>query len=448
MSLSALRKYYPWLVVAYLIVLYTSSFIDRTILGLLVEPIRADLDITDTEFGLIAGFSFALLYTLAGIPMGWVVDHGSRRMLIAGGCAVWSLMTALCGLANSFWQLFAARVGVGVGEATLSPASYSLLSDLFARDKLARALSFYSLGIPLGSGLALLIGGSVVAVVADLQVDMPFVGGLRPWQIVFLLIGIPGLLLAALTPVIIKEPSRHNIAAEGVGVNEKPTIPATISYLWQRRGTYLTIFLGVSAGAAFSYAASTWMPATLIRVHQFSAAEAGIFLGSAMLALGIPGCIFAGWLADHLVARGRADGHLVVGKVYVTGMFVCGALGPLMPWPAVSLTLIAGLGFFSFTWTGVPTALLQIITPNRMRGQTSGIYLFVVNSVGLGLGPTAVGFFTDFTFGDETAVGKSLALVGLIALGLSYISLHFAARRIAASPVMASGIKTAVAAGA
>jgi len=182
MNLSALRRYYPWLVVAYLIVLYTSSFIDRTILGLLVEPIRADLNITDTQFGLVAGFSFALLYTLAGIPMGWIVDHGSRRMLIAGGCAVWSVMTAACGMVNTFWGLFAARVGVGVGEATLSPASYSLLSDFFARDKLARAMSFYSLGIPLGSGLALLIAGSVVAIVADLDVRLPVIGSPRPWQ--------------------------------------------------------------------------------------------------------------------------------------------------------------------------------------------------------------------------------------------------------------------------
>jgi MFS family permease len=424
-----LGAYYPWAVVAFLIVLFASNFIDRIILGLLVAPIRADLHISDTQFSLLAGFAFATMYVCAGVFMGWLVDHWSRPLLIAGGCAIWSVMTAMCGAANSFWSLFACRVGVGVGEATLSPSAYSLISDFFARHKLARALSFYASGAVVGHGAGLLVGGSTILALADVHVNLPLLGQPRPWQLVFLAIGIPGLLLAALTPLIIKEPPRRFTATE---TSEEVTIKSTAAFIWKRRAIYLAVMFGVTASALFSYAASTWLPSVLTRVHHFNAGKAGIFLGLSALVLGLPGCLLSGWLADYFIARGRADGHIIVSKIYVAGLAVCIALVAFAPWPWLSLTMIAALGFFLFTWTGVPTALLQLLTPNRMRGQVSSIYLFLINIFGLGLGPTMVGLGNDYIFGRPNAVGYSLALVGAIGLIPSLVLWEFAGRRIRA----------------
>ena len=420
-------KYYPWVVVALLIALYTSSFIDRSIFGLLVKPIRADLNINDTQYSLLAGFAFAVMYTFAAIPLGWIVDNGSRRMLIAVGCAVWSLMTALCGMANSFGTLFAARVGVGIGEAALSPAAYSLLSDLFPREKLARALSFYSLGIPVGSGLALIIGGSVVDYFAGLTIDLPVIGTPQPWQVVFLVIGLPGLLLALMTPLIIREPERQG-TKDAAGNLERPGLLAVLRFIIQKRGIYLTVIGAVTFNALGCYGALAWTPTYLQRVYEFSARDAGIFLGTSTLVLGIPGTLLSGWMADRLIMRGRNDGHLLVCIFYLAGFLICGCIAPIIPDRGVSLFILAGAGFFVFTWTGVSTALLQIVTPVRMRGQMSALYLFSVSLVGIGLGPTAMGAATDYIFESDLAVGKSIALVGILSVSVA-IGLMFYARK-------------------
>jgi MFS family permease len=417
-------RYYPWIVLVLLIALYTSSFIDRSIFGLLVKPIRADLNITDTEYSLLAGLAFAVTYTFAGIPMGWIVDNGSRRMLIAVGCAVWSFMTALCGMANSFGTLFAARVGVGIGEAVLSPAAYSLLSDLFPKEKLARALSFYSLGIPIGSGLALMIGGSVVDYFAGLELDLPLIGTPRPWQTVFLVIGLPGLILALLTPLIIKEPKRKAAANDP----DRSNLLSVLRHMWRHRGVYALVIGGVTAAAIGGYGAMTWMPTYMQRVHGFTAGDAGLFLGISTIALGVPGTMLSGWMADKLITRGRGDGHLLVALFYVAGLFICGFLAPLIPDRDISLFLVAGFGFFIFTWVGVPTALLQIVTPIRMRGQVSALYLFSTGLFGIGVGPTAMGAATDYIFKADDAVGKSIFLVGAISTVIA-VTLFITARR-------------------
>src|ERR1700761_6987765 len=219
---------YAWGVVAFLMVLYTSSFIDRQILALLVKPIRADLKIDDFQYGLLTGLAFVGTYSIAGLPIGVLVDRWSRKGVILVGVTAWSLMTAACGLTNSFGSLFATRIGVGIGEATLSPASYSLISDLFPKDKLGRALSLYGLGIPLGSGLALVIGGQVVGAIEHIgSIDLPVVGVTRPWQAVFMAIGLPGLILALLAIFVVKEPKRHKSQAE---IDNQPTIGEALAF--------------------------------------------------------------------------------------------------------------------------------------------------------------------------------------------------------------------------
>lgn len=421
------RTYYPWLVVAILIALYTSSFIDRSIMGLLVKPIRADLNINDTEYSLLAGFAFAVMYTFSSIPLGYLVDNSSRRVVVAVGCAVWSIMTAMCGLANSFGTLFAARVGVGIGEASLTPSSYSLLSDLFPKEKLSRALSFFSLGIPIGSGLALMIGGSVVDYFSSVPLTLPLIGTPKPWQVVFMIVGAPGLLLAALTLIIVREPARQG-PKNAAGEPERIGLLTVLRYVFKNHGFYVSVIGAITLNGLFCYGANAWMPSFLQRVHGFSAREAGTFLGTSILVLGIPGTLLSGWIADRMIIKGRSNAHIVVSMFYLMGTLVCGALGPIVPIKSLSLILIGGFGFFLFTWTGVATALIQLATPVRMRGQVSALYLFSVSLVGLSIGPTAMGAATDYLFKSDIAVGKSISLVGIVAMVAS-IALMYRGRK-------------------
>ncbi len=415
-------RVYPWIVVILLMVLYTSSYIDRTILSLLVKPIRADLKITDTEYSILAGFAFVIMYSIAGIPCGWIADRWSRRGLIALGSAFWSVMTAACGLANSFGALFVARVGVGVGEATLSPGSYSLISDYFKKEKMARALSLFALGIPIGSGLALVAGGMIVAIATQSgTVDLPLFGTLKPWQLVFVAVGLPGLLLAPLVLLIVREPPRREMNTEAIS-GDRPTFGATLRYMWERRGVYGGATFGVGLAALFGYGITAWYPTYLQRVHGFSIANAGLLLGFGNVVFGVIGSLAAGWWADSLAARGRDDAQFYVNAWYAVGLLVFGALGPIMPFEWLSLAMVVVTPFFSKTAIGTMAALIQIVTPNRMRGQISAIYLFAVALVGQSVGPTAVALCTDYLFKDDNAVGYSLAVVGIVFCSLGVVA--------------------------
>ena len=209
---------YSWYVVVVLTVAYMFSFLDRQILALLIEPIRQDLEITDFQISLLLGLAFGIFYTALGIPIGRLADRRSRRGIIAVGVTIWCLMTAACGLARNFSQLFLARIGVGVGEATLNPSAYSLISDYFPRQRRGRAISFYNMGVSLGAGVAMVVGGQIIAFAFDTpRVTLPIVGELYAWQLVFLLVGLPGLLIAALM-ITVREPERRDklqIATDG-----------------------------------------------------------------------------------------------------------------------------------------------------------------------------------------------------------------------------------------
>lgn len=416
---------YAWGAVLLMMLLLTSSFIDRTILGLLVKPIRADLQITDTEFSFLTGIAFAVLYTTIGIPLGWLSDRWSRRALIAGGVAVWSVMTAGCGMVSTYAALFFCRVGVGVGEATLSPCAYPLIGSYFPPNKLARPMSLFAMGIPIGMGLAMMIGGGVIeAMTAAGDVDLPLLGPTKPWQSVFLIIGLPGIVLALLAWWILRDPPRTLSAAP------QPSFGAVFHYMWAHRAVYATLALSMGFFAAFSYGGTAWFPAFLMRVHGFSAGEAGSFIGLSNSVAGIAGTLFAGWLADRISSRGRGDATTLIGIPYAIGMMVCAAIGPILPDKYLSLTLFAGFGFFSLTWAGVNLTALQAVTPVAMRGQVSAIYLFITNTIGLGLGPTAIAASTDYLFHDDKAVNYSIALVGVVAMTVGSIILWLGRRAI------------------
>jgi MFS family permease len=418
---------HAWGVVLFLMVLLTSSFIDRSILSLLVKPIRADLNLTDTEFSYLAGLAFVVLYTFTGIPLGWLADRMSRRGLIAGGVAVWSIMTASCGLANSFWRLFASRVGVGVGEATLSPCSYSLIADLFPPERRARPLSVFTLGIPIGSGLAVMIGGSVIAAITAVgPVDLPLVGVTKPWQSVFLIIGLPGLILALLALVIVPEPKNRHVAT----AEEQPSFGAVVAYMWSHLGVYSTLALSLACFAIYGYGGNQWFPTYLMRVHGMPVREASLFFGTSVLIMGILGSVFSGWIGDRLTQKGRRDVLFATGVPYAIGMVVTGSFGAICPVEWLSLALVSMSGFFSLTWAGVNIAVLQTVTPVRMRGQVSATYLFFTNMIGLGIGPTAIAASTDHIFHRDSAVGWSISLVGTASMVAAVLILWLGRRAI------------------
>ncbi len=416
----AFSPLYSWIVIGVLILLYTSSFIDRQIVGLMVKPIREDLQISDTAFSFLSGFSFALLYSIAGVPVGYAVDRWSRSKLIAIGVFFWSVMTFACGLVNTYWRLFAARVGVGIGEAVLSPASYSLVSDLFPPQRLARALSVYTLGVPLGSGLALLIGGPLVEAISAMgSVHIPLIGEVRPWQAVFIAVGAPGILLALLSLAVVREPPRKTTPGE-----DTPGFRQVMQYILANRKIYTPLFFGLTLVALIWYGAAAWYPAYLQRVHGFSVSDAGIFLGVSALVFGMIGTASGGLIADWFLARGYADGHGRVGILFSLGVLVCSGLGPVIPIKWLSLTLISLNSLFAFTWIGVNAAVLQIVTPNRMRGQVSAIYLFVANAISLGLGATTVALATDYIFKDDAMVGASISLVSFVTVILTVLVMY------------------------
>lgn len=401
---------YAWYVVGVLTLVYVFSFIDRQILNLLVRPIRRDLGISDTQMSLLMGFSFALFYTFFGIPLGRLADSRSRRTIIAAGFAAWSLFTAGCGLARNFAQMLLMRIGVGVGEAALSPAAYSLITDYFPKQRLATAISVYSMGIYIGSGLALILGAGVSQFAEAQEAwQLPVVGETRPWQVIFFIVGLPGAILA-LIMYTIREPKRRGMRKSGAQVPLKEVL----AYLWANKTTFLCHNVGFALISFSNYGSSAWVPTFFIRNHGWTAAEAGYIYGATIAIFGTLGIVAGGRLADWMNVRGYRDSSMRVGLL-VTLAWLPTCFYTLVPDGRVAALLLVPALFLTSAPFGVSAAAIQQMMPNPMRGQASAIYLFVVNLIGLGLGPTAVAMTTDYVFGYDNAVRYSLFIVSLLA---------------------------------
>jgi MFS family permease len=398
---------YAWVVVVILMVAYVFSFIDRQILNLLVGPIRRDLGISDTQMSLLMGFSFAIFYSLLGIPLGRAADSRSRRGLVAAGLVVWSLMTALCGTARHYWQLFLYRVGVGVGEAALSPAAYSMIADYFPPERRATAISVYSAGIFVGSGIAFLLGGLVIHYVsAQGEVMLPLVGRTRPWQVVFYVLGIAGLLFSVVF-AFVREPPRQGVKAGVVAV----PFGEVVAYLWRNRRAVLCHNLGFAMIAFCSYGAAAWIPSFYMRTYGWDAGPVGILYGIVVMVFGTAGVVFGGRLADRWLDRGVMDAALRVGLWSCAVCVVASVAYLTMPDARLATVALVPAVFALAMPFGAAPAAIQELVPPRMRGQTTAIYLFVVNLVGLGIGPTAVALVTDYVFRDDAALRWSLLAV-------------------------------------
>jgi len=400
-----------WYAVGVLTLAYVFSFVDRQILSLLVGPIQRDLAIDDVWMSLLMGFSFAVFYTLFGIPLGWLADTSNRRNVIAVGIAFWSVMTAGCGLARQYWTLALMRMGVGVGEATLSPSAYSMIADYFRPERRSTAMSVYSMGIYIGSGLAFVLGGVVVQFAArEASVAVPWLGPIRSWQLVFFLVGLPGLLVALLTWTTIREPARRGVAAGRASV---PLIEVWV-HCAENAGTFLCLNLGVALVTLNAYGGTAWIPTLFSRRFGWTPGQAGIVFGLIVGIAGTLGVVGGGKLADWLHQRGRVDANLRVALLGALGWLPFGLAYPLAPtgvWTAV--LLVPAIFFLSMPF-GVAPAAIQRITPNTMRAQATAVYLFVINLIGLGCGATAVALFTEQVFENQQALHRSLLAVGAI----------------------------------
>jgi len=397
-----------WYAVGILFVAYTFSFADRFILSLLIEPIKQDLHLSDTKISLLHGFAFAIFYTVMGIPIGRLADNYNRRTIIVWGIAVWSCMTAACGITKGYWQLFAARVGVGVGEAALSPAAYSMIADLFPAQKLGRALSAYTTGAFVGAGLAFIIGGTVIAAITSSpEITLPVIGTIRSWQAAFFVVGLPGLFVAALMYTV-KEPLRRfNEEAE----SEFVTVTEVFAYVRARWRLFGAHYLGFSLLGVVFNGVTAWTPAFLSRSFDMSVGQSGPAIGAMILVFSTAGIIVGGWLTDYFVKRGLVDGAMRTGLIAGICCVPFATAVPFIPTIEGVLVVYAPLLFFASFGFGAAAAALQQVTPNRMRGLVSAFYLFFLNLIGIGLGPTITALITDYVFNNDQAVGFSLAIM-------------------------------------
>jgi MFS family permease len=398
------------------------SFVDRIVLSLLVEPIKADLGLSDTDFAWLLGAAFAVFYSLFGLPLGRLADRFSRRLIIAFGVFLWSVMTCACGLASNFWELFFARIGVAVGEAALAPAAFSMVSDLFPREKLGRALGVYQAGAFVGAGTAFLVGGIVIGLIAAAGFQtLPLLGQVQPWQMVFFLVGLPGVLVVLLM-LSVPEPARRELAAHAGALMTPGEVVRYAAVRWRVYGFH---FVGFALLAVPITTTLTWAPVYFVRVLEFSPRQTGLTLGTIILLMSPAGVYAGGWAADALMKRGYRD------AMHRVGLGAAALLLPLCLFATtgsdrtLALVLFCPLAFCGALMLGIAPAALQIVTPGAMRAQVSAAWMLSLNVVTAITGPTPVGLVTDHVFDDVMAVGRSLALVNGVTLPLAALALWF-----------------------
>ncbi len=411
---------YAWYTVSLCMVAYILSFVDRQIIALLIVPIQADLQITDTQFSLLIGFAFALFYAIMGLPLARWADVGPRPFIISAGMVVWSMATAMCGLAQTFWQLFLARIGVGVGEAALSPTAYSLITDSFPKSKLGLALGVYSMGAFLGSGLAFIVGGGVVELLEGLGgLSLPIVGTVKPWQGAFFIVGLPGVLVALVFYLTVRDPERTGVVDAGDGQSRKGyTIRPVLGYIRGHRATFTAHFLGFGLLSLKLFALLSWAPAYLQRVFDLSQGEAGLYLGVVILLANTAGVLSSGWLVDFFTRRGHGDAPLRAGIVGSIGVLIPAALFSSMPGLPSALAVLAVAFYFASFPMATSAAGLQLMAPNRMRAQVTALFFVFMNLFGITGGATLVALLTDFVFKDVNAVGYSMSITCTVAAAL------------------------------
>jgi MFS family permease len=410
-----------WYLLAVLLVLYVLSMIDRQIIAMLVAPMKRDLGLTDLQISLLMGPAFALIYALLGLPAGWLVDRSSRKMIVYAGVVVWCLAACGCGLTSIFGILFLMRMGVGIGEATISPASHSMISDGFPKGQLGTAMALFTMGTVLGNGAALMVGGYMLHWLGDGIYALPFVGSLHAWQLVFIVTGAPGLVLGLLI-FTVREPARTAFHS-----TERPSITAFIAFWAQRRGvalSYLGSFVVITIAI---YALQTWTPTFAARAFGWSPEKVGSTLGGLTMVMGVIGKLGSGVIIDLLYARGRRDAPFVYYLVCLVLSVPLAVMAYSTRNPMLFCIGFAGAQMLLIPYMAAAITGLMRITPNEYRGLTSASFLMMV-TMATALGPPLTAIFTDILFKDPSMIGISLALLTGICGVIAILSLALGRR--------------------
>lgn len=403
-----MRGIYPYYVVFCLMIASACSFLDRLALSMMIEPVKAELALTDTEVSILAGAAFAVFYVGFAFVFGrWVDTHG-RRNAIVFGITVWSLATAACGLAANFRQLFIARAVVGVGEASLNPSAYSMIADYFKPERRSVATAIFACGATVGGGLAIMMGGQMITWAFATNPTLPFLSRLSPWQFVFIVIGLPGLLIALLIALTVREPARRLVAGEAA---DAPGLRDALKYLSKNAGSLLPLFAGFSCIAVIGYSFMVWGPVHFMRLHQLTASQVGVLLGIGFGVGGTIGLLVGGAVADTLVRRGRIDAPILVSLVAViveTPIFIGAYLSTNLTIAATLFCL--GMSVASVVG-GLQISMVQSLAPNRLRGIMAAVFGACVNMAGFGIAPTITAILAESMFGGEMGIGKALAVM-------------------------------------
>jgi MFS family permease len=390
-----------------LIVLSCLSMLDRQIMSLLVPAIRAELGLSDFQLGLLQGLAFALFYVTFGLFFGWLCDRFDRRGVVFVGVTAWSIATAACGLAGNAVQLMLARFGVGAGEASLGPASYSIVSDTFPKARLSFAMSVFGIGGHIGVGLSLVVGGLLIAAVPAAGAVVGPLGHLSAWRLVLLSAGLPGLLFALLIWTMADPPRRGRLASATASLGE------TLAFVRARTGFYLGHYAGFSLLGAAGFGYNVWAAVFLMRRFHLEVGRVVHVLAPVSIVGGVAGTLLAGWLADRLFTRGVKDAHLrifMVGGLAQAVFLTLAVNSPSLP----AFMACAVLASASGGYVGVAAAALQLVTPNNLRGRVSAGFQFAISLIGASVGPAVVGALTTFVFRDDQKIGWAIALNALI----------------------------------
>lgn len=399
---------YAWYVVGVLTLCYTLSYIDRQILNVFVGPIRSEFQISDAQFGLLQGLGFAIFYTLMGLPLGRVVDHANRRNLIVAGIIVWSFFTAVCAVAPNYNWLFIGRVGVGIGEATLGPAAFSILADYFPRQRLGLAANLFYVGNLAGASLALIIGGAVREAVAG-TIGVPLLGEIAGWRFVFLLLGVPGMVFAMLV-FTVREPVRSSVQHAAGGGVHKHNVGETIAEILKRWRSIAGVSLAFACQAGANYGFMAWAVEHFLRAYQWQPGQTTRALGFLIIICGTAGLWIGGLICNRWQHRGIVDAGLRISIPSAAGVLVFLPAAMLAPSPGLALALTAPGLFLLALPMGAAGASLQLIVPNQLRGQVTALYLFLLNIGGLPIGSYVPGFLTTHVFRDDSRLGVAVAI--------------------------------------
>jgi len=397
-----------------LVVVYTLNFIDRQIIGILAVPIKAELMLSDTQLGLMGGLAFALFYTGLGIPIAMLADRSSRTWIITIALVLWSAMTAVCGLAQNFWQIFLARLGVGVGEAGGVAPSYSLISDYFPPNQRARALSIFSFGIPIGGSLGIVAGGLIASTM--------------DWRVAFFVVGAAGVLIAPIFRLTIKEPVRGRFDRESK-VQSPAKFREILRTLMGKKSFWL-MSVGASFSSMMGYALFFWLPSFFVRNYGITLLEASLFYGAIILVGGLAGIWMGGWAADRFGQRNRAVYAYVPAIAFVATvpLYVAGVLSTSLALTFLLMLIPTALGL---VWLGPVIAAIQHLVKANMRATASAVFLFINNLIGIGAGTVVIGMLSDGLqgrYGNDALkysilAGTSLYLVaaGLLLLAARWL---------------------------